>query len=129
MVFHTAPPQPASNARITCSPQFVGGALASQKGFGQRMPAKFVVRSAKSCLRSHAQHRRDTQSSALAISDGVHYLAAAVDAISAGEVAAIGRLPGGPVDNDAAAVQRDAVYLLEHREQWGLADSRNHQVA
>src|ERR1035441_8026952 len=46
MVFHTAPPHPASNARITCSPQLVGGALANQNGFGHRMPAKFVVRSA-----------------------------------------------------------------------------------
>src|SRR5258708_25088982 len=46
-VFHTAPPHPASNARITWSPQFAGGPDASQKGFGQRMPpAKFVVKSA-----------------------------------------------------------------------------------
>src|ERR1039457_7453856 len=46
-VFHTAPPQPASKARITWSPQFAGGPEASQKGFGQRMPpAKFVVKSA-----------------------------------------------------------------------------------
>ncbi len=46
MVFHTAPPQPASKARITWSPQLVGGPDASQKGFGHRMPAKFVERSA-----------------------------------------------------------------------------------
>src|SRR5690348_7451896 len=45
-VFQTAPPQPASNARITWSPQFAGGPDASQNGFGQRMPAKLVVRSA-----------------------------------------------------------------------------------
>src|SRR3977135_706935 len=46
-VFHTAPPQPASKARITCSPQLAGGPEASQNGLGQRMPpAKFVVRSA-----------------------------------------------------------------------------------
>src|SRR5207249_9540880 len=40
------PPQPESNARITWSPQLAGGPEASQKGLGQRMPAKLVVRSA-----------------------------------------------------------------------------------
>ena len=39
IVFHTAPPHPASNARIICSPQFVGGALASQNGFKHSIPA------------------------------------------------------------------------------------------
>src|SRR5262249_6870742 len=47
-VFHTAPPQPASNARMICSPVFVGGALASQKGLGLRMPANEIDRSAMS---------------------------------------------------------------------------------
>src|SRR4051812_13017399 len=46
MVFQMAPPQPASKARMICSPQLVGGPEASQKGLGQRMPAKLVVRSA-----------------------------------------------------------------------------------
>src|SRR5215472_2011771 len=46
IVFHTAPPQPASNARITCSPLLAGGADASQKGFGLLMPAKSMLRSA-----------------------------------------------------------------------------------
>src|ERR1700734_3608239 len=41
MVFHTAPPHPASKARIICSPLLVGGAEASQKGLGERIPAKF----------------------------------------------------------------------------------------
>src|SRR5712675_771871 len=46
-VFQTAPPQPASNARSTCSPQFAGGPDASQKGLGQLIaPANMVVRSA-----------------------------------------------------------------------------------
>src|SRR4029079_10893696 len=44
-VFHTAPPQPASNARITCGPEFVGGAEASQKGLGLLIPAKSIDRS------------------------------------------------------------------------------------
>src|SRR5262252_8643730 len=45
-VFHTAPPQPMSNARMICSPVFVGGALASQNGFGLLMPANEMDRSA-----------------------------------------------------------------------------------
>ena len=44
-VFQTAPPQPASNARATISPVFVIGQLASQNGFGLRMPARSVNRS------------------------------------------------------------------------------------
>src|ERR1700728_3473095 len=47
IVFHTAPPQPASNARMICSPIFVGGADASQNGFGERIPAKFTAKSGK----------------------------------------------------------------------------------
>jgi hypothetical protein len=46
MVFHTAPPQPASKARMTCSPVFVGGAEASQNGLGVWIPMKRVERSA-----------------------------------------------------------------------------------
>jgi hypothetical protein len=45
-VFQTAPPQPASNARSTIEPIFVGGADASQNGFGDLMPAKFTLKSA-----------------------------------------------------------------------------------
>src|ERR1019366_8462317 len=55
-VFQTAPPQPASKARMTCSPQLVGGPEASQKGFGQWMrPAKVVERSGMNALRTVAQ--------------------------------------------------------------------------
>src|SRR5690606_7313592 len=46
MVFHTAPPQPYSNALLIWYAELVGGAEASQNGFGLRTPAKFVVRSA-----------------------------------------------------------------------------------
>src|SRR5215510_8455612 len=45
-VFQTAPPHPASNARSTIEPMFVGGAEASQNGLGDFMPAKFMLRSA-----------------------------------------------------------------------------------
>src|SRR5271167_311388 len=46
MVFHTTPPQPASNARWTCLPELLGGADASQNGLGERIPAKLMLRSA-----------------------------------------------------------------------------------
>jgi hypothetical protein len=45
MVFQTAPPQPASKARITWPPVFVGGPDASQNGFGERRPQKLTDRS------------------------------------------------------------------------------------
>src|SRR5688500_6994658 len=45
-VFQTAPPQPASNARSIIDPIFVGGADASQKGLGDFIPAKLLVKSA-----------------------------------------------------------------------------------
>src|SRR5208283_606912 len=46
MVFHTAPPQPASKALCICAPVLVGGAEASQNGLGDLMPAKLMRRSA-----------------------------------------------------------------------------------
>src|SRR5512142_1167324 len=45
-VFHTAPPQPRSNARATWPYVLVGGPDASQNGLGLSMPAKFVLSSA-----------------------------------------------------------------------------------
>src|ERR1700730_12308749 len=50
IVFHTAPPQPASNARITCPAVLVGGPEASQNGLGLVIPANFTLRSAMSHL-------------------------------------------------------------------------------
>src|SRR5688572_30144537 len=49
-VFHTAPPQPASKARLTLYALSVGGAEASQNGLGDLMPRNVVVRSAMSFL-------------------------------------------------------------------------------
>ncbi len=45
-VFHTTPPQPASNARRTLYSLSVGGAEASQNGLGERIPTKSLRRSA-----------------------------------------------------------------------------------
>src|SRR5262245_40118619 len=45
MVFQTAPPQPASNARRTWYSELVGGAEASQNGLGARTPQNSTLRS------------------------------------------------------------------------------------
>src|SRR5690348_7364674 len=46
IVFHTAPPQPSSNALATWTYVLVGGPDASQNGLGDLMPAKLTERSA-----------------------------------------------------------------------------------
>ena len=86
MVFQTAPPQPASKARMTCSPQLAGGPEASQKGLGHRMPAKLVVRSAMMRSRSARCVQPSPTRGALAVGHRVHHFAAAVDAIAAGVI-------------------------------------------
>src|SRR5580658_6400540 len=116
MVFQTAPPQPASKARITCSPQLVGGAEASQKGLRHLMPAKVVSRVALGILTSGRGPRRTCSlgrdepgghrsAGALAFSDGVDDLAATVGTVAACEVFGIGCLSGGAIDEDAAALE------------------------
>src|SRR6516165_3428044 len=76
-VFQTAPPQPASNARITCSPVLAGGAEASQNGFGLLMPQKSIERSAISTSPSLPFAREESRGVA-AVGHGVHDLFAAV---------------------------------------------------
>src|ERR1039458_4285195 len=114
IVFQTAPPQPASKARMTCSPQLAGGPEASQKGLGQRMPAKLVVRSAMLRLRKLARHR---QGSTLPVGHGVHHFPSAVPAIAAGIILRVAGPPGGPVYRDRAAVQFDSARLVQHRSE------------
>jgi len=46
MLLVTAPPQPAAKARLIISALRVGGAEASIKGFGKRMPTKSTLKSA-----------------------------------------------------------------------------------
>src|ERR1700757_2865025 len=99
MVFQTAPPQPASNARITCSPQLVGGADASQNGFGDTIPAKLTLRSGMRWLQL-LSHR---DSGALPIGNCVHYLPPTIYAIAAGEVFRI-RSPACPAFNRHATI-------------------------
>src|ERR1017187_9790394 len=94
MVFHTAPPQPASKARMTCSPVLVGGPEASQKGLGQRMPAK---------LGGGPAMVHHPESGTLAVSHRVPPFAAAVDAIAAGVVFGIAGAAGGAIHRNRAA--------------------------
>src|SRR5688572_20341905 len=84
-VFHTAPPQPASKARMTCSPEFAGGADASQKGFGLLMPAKSTLRSAIVPPREERARR------VASIRNAVHDLLASVDAVATGEDLGVAR--------------------------------------
>src|SRR5450432_3627623 len=100
MVFHTAPPQPASKARMICSPQLVGGPEASQKGLGQRMPAKLVVRSAM----LHRPEFHHPEGGAFAVGHGIDHLAAAVDAIAAGVVFRMAGAAGGAIHRNGSAV-------------------------
>src|SRR4249919_3932368 len=100
MVFHTAPPHPASKARMTCSPQLVGGPEASQKGLGQRMPAKLVARSAM----IHHPMIHHAEGGAFAVRHSIHYFAPAVDAIAAGVILWIAGAAGGAVYSERSAI-------------------------
>src|SRR5579872_6037668 len=95
-VFHTAPPQPASKARITCSPQLAGGPDASQNGFGERIPASVAVRSAMLRI----EPRGNGGACPLSFRYRVHYFAAAVHAIAAGEVSRVQGLASLGIHND-----------------------------
>src|SRR5450432_727841 len=107
-VFQTTPPQPASKARTTLYSLSVGGAEASQNGFGLLMPAKVVLRSAMSgsgesiagasasggratdpceglVLTRDAEHAIDRMRGDLAVLDGLDgQVLAAVGAVAAG---------------------------------------------
>src|ERR1700693_1782709 len=100
MVFQTAPPQPASKARMICSPQLVGGAEASQKGFGELMlPAKLRMRMSGM---GHLRRLQNRKGGALAAGYRVHYFAPAIHAIAARIVAGIAGLTIGEIGNDAS---------------------------
>src|SRR5262252_2769869 len=92
-VFQTAPPQPASKARMTCSPQLVGGAEASQKGLGHLIPAKVVSRVALDILSSENPGCH-CGSRSLAVSDGVDNFATTVRAVATCKVFRVGSLSG-----------------------------------
>src|SRR5688500_11194574 len=123
-VFQTAPPQPASNARITCSPLFAGGADASQNGFGLLMPAKSMLRSAMIPSPSLEQESRSVPS----VGDRVDHFVASVDAASAGEHLGVPGLAVLGIRDDATLrVELDAAELLRDLAELRLADrDRDH---
>src|SRR4051812_42539907 len=78
-VFHTAPPQPASNARCTWPPEFAGGADASQKRLSERMPAQFgEIATTDVCLQRTIDCARGT----LAFGQGIHHVFSAVRTVA-----------------------------------------------
>src|SRR5580698_8453908 len=107
MVFQTAPPQPASKARVICSPQLVGGAEASQKGFGERIPAKFTARFGASGM-GNLERPRNRRARSFAIGDRVDDFASAIDAIAAGKIFGIRGNAGGTIHDHAAVTQLEA---------------------
>src|ERR1017187_6516870 len=125
MVFHTAPPHPLSKARMICSPQLVGGPDASQKGLGERMPAKFVVRSAIGSSFELACHGLG---GAFAVGHRVDEFSSAVDAINAGIITRVGGAAGGTIDRDGAAVELDAAGFVKDGDKARLPERGNHHV-
>src|SRR5579863_6167316 len=103
-VFHTAPPQPASNARMTCSPVLLGGADASQNGLGLLMPAKSMLRSAMGSLgacRGLGPARVHVVGGVAAVGDGVDHFLAPVHAVAAAVHLGVARDPRLRVGGDA----------------------------
>src|SRR6266704_899914 len=96
IVFHTAPPQPASKARITWPAVLVGGPEASQNGFGDRTPQKLMLRSGISAplQAGFLQRLVDPGSGFFAIRDCVHHFLSAIDAIPSSKIARMAALHG-----------------------------------
>src|SRR5271168_3698787 len=110
MVFQTAPPQPASKARITCSPQLVGGADANQNGFGELMPAVFAARLGAALEVGSAmsglvhEGLRDADGCPLTVGYGVDNLATAVHTVSTGKVLRVIRLARSTFNDNSAVL-------------------------
>src|SRR5215468_8345940 len=103
IVVHTAPPQPASKARMTWYAVLVGGPEASQKGFGDRTPQKLMLRSGIGSPSALGfQRLMNSCGSLFAMRDRVHDFSAAVHAISAGIVPGIARAHARRINNYAA---------------------------
>src|SRR6266478_436855 len=132
IVFQTAPPQPASNARIICSPEFVGGADASQKGLRHGIPQKVVSSVGLGLDMLHLQPRGNANASAFSVRNRVHNLAAAIRAISPGKKLRVGSLARCAVDEDSTAFKLYLPVLTSRlREKTRvrpLPDRQNNQI-
>src|SRR5580658_10743661 len=111
MVFHTAPPQPASKARMIISPVLVGGAEASQKGLGEPM-APANLRTRMSGMGGSLRGLENGQRGPLAAGHGIYYFAAAVHAIAGGKVARIGGAAGSGIGFNVTVAHAHAAQLL-----------------
>src|SRR5579863_9784506 len=135
MVFHTAPPQPASKARMTWPAVLVGGPLASQKGFGLLIPAKLMLRSAMSSSRLLPiryslllKPRMDAARGAHPFGYRVHHFATAVQAVATRKVLRITRLSGFRIHGDAPVLDHHATDGLQEAGQRLLSHGSDHHV-
>src|SRR3984885_1480373 len=103
IVFQTAPPHPASNARMTCSPQFVGGADASQNGLRHLMPQNVLSSVGLGLDMLFLQPCSDADASPFAVRNRVHNLAPAVGTVSASEELRV-RCLASPIDRTTRSV-------------------------
>src|SRR3984885_2810450 len=124
------PPQPARNAASTLTLRSVGGAEASQNGFGDLTPRKLVRRSAIGSSLSGARcakRSRDRARRLFAILDGAHrQVLAAVDAIPAGPHALKRRAALG-IDDDASVLDLDR-RAVERFRRTALPDGEKQHV-
>src|SRR5580693_9062693 len=88
---------------MICSPQFVGGADASQKGLRQGMPQKVVASVALGSGKFGLQPRGYADARALSVRDRVYDFASPIGAVAAGENFGVRGLAGRAVNEDAAA--------------------------
>src|SRR5215472_3242587 len=130
MVFQTAPPQPASKARITCSPQLVGGAEASQNGFGLGMPANVTERSGTGWSGiGLLEGFGDSRPGPLPIGHGVHHFPASVDAVASRIIFRVTRASSETVNFDPPHAYPNPTALLAKRYEGRLPDGRDDHVA
>src|SRR6187399_2778599 len=124
-VFQTAPPQPASNARLTLYALSVGGAEASQKGLGDLIPRNVVVRSAM----SFPQKTVDGEGGHFAVLHGGHsQVLSAKDTVAAGPHSGQ-RSFSFVVAHNASVFQFDYLGRLSDRvRQHFLPDRLEHDV-
>jgi hypothetical protein len=70
---------------MICSPQLVGGAEASQKGLTHGMPQKVVASVGLSSGKFGLQPRGNADARAFSVCYCIHYFAAAIGTVAAGE--------------------------------------------
>src|SRR5579862_1409824 len=91
---------------MTCSPQFVGGAEASQKGLRQGIPQNVVSSVGLDFGMLSLQPRGDRNARTLSIGNGIHHLTSTVCAVAAGKKLWIGGLACHTIDEDSSAFKQ-----------------------